>query len=225
MAVENGPRNQPRFELGDDSDFAADLTAVADYAASVGTRMVGTTTERNAVPNKYLGLEFYDTTLKKLLRHNGTDWVTVGPRMAKYGGVGLYNNSGGVQPFLPGFSLAATDTVDNDFSSPYTGTNSGEDISGVLVKAGMYVGSLRYAGGNTVIAGARNIGLLYLRRDKTGAREEIARASVGVGDDSGFAPFLFVVASDSVLSTAHIVQVTGSQPTTVRHSLTIAKLG
>jgi len=62
-----GPKGQPRFPATDAPDLGVDEEIVADYAAKVGNRRVGTTAERNAAAGADLweGLEWYDTTLKK----------------------------------------------------------------------------------------------------------------------------------------------------------------
>lgn len=49
MPTPNGPRNQPRYDLQDDSDFPADLTQVSDWSAQFATERRGTLAERNAL--------------------------------------------------------------------------------------------------------------------------------------------------------------------------------
>lgn len=81
MPVPNGPKNQPRYDLNDDSDFAADLTAVSDYAAKVGNTRTGTTTERTAASglDVWEGLEWVDTTDGFRYRRRGAAWRRLDP--------------------------------------------------------------------------------------------------------------------------------------------------
>lgn len=64
----------PRFQDADAPDPAVNPTEVAAYAGKVGTRLIGTTAERNAYPFTREGLKWYDTTLKTELLHNGSGW-------------------------------------------------------------------------------------------------------------------------------------------------------
>lgn len=77
MPTPNGPRNQPRFDINDDPDFAADLTAVSEYAAKQGNRKVGTSTERASLSGNdvYEGLEFWETNTKTGYRMIGGVWT------------------------------------------------------------------------------------------------------------------------------------------------------
>jgi len=65
MAVDTwGAKNQPQFLDAGAPDIAVDPNAVADYAAKVGNRRVGTTAERTAAAGADLweGLIWHDTT-------------------------------------------------------------------------------------------------------------------------------------------------------------------
>lgn len=63
MPVPNGSQDQPLFDLQDDSDFPADLSAVSNYAALVGNRKTGTRAARDALTGSKVwdGLEYYAT--------------------------------------------------------------------------------------------------------------------------------------------------------------------
>lgn len=65
----------PIFSDADAPDVARNPTEVAEFAAEVGTRLVGTTAERNAYAYARNGLEWRDTTLKKTFVHDGSGWV------------------------------------------------------------------------------------------------------------------------------------------------------
>jgi hypothetical protein len=64
----------PVFLDSDAPDPAVNPSEVAGYAASVGTRLIGSTTERNAYAYGRDGLRWYDTTLKCEYRHDGASW-------------------------------------------------------------------------------------------------------------------------------------------------------
>ena len=49
MPTPNGPRNQPRYDLQDDSDFSADLTQVSDWAARYASELILTDAQRAAL--------------------------------------------------------------------------------------------------------------------------------------------------------------------------------
>lgn len=76
MPTANGPRNQPRFDVNDDADFAADLTTVSEFAALVGNRKVGSASQRNAAAGAdvWTGLEWYDTTDGRVYLRVGSTW-------------------------------------------------------------------------------------------------------------------------------------------------------
>lgn len=65
----------PRFLDADAPDPAVNPTEVAAFAAKVGTRLIGTTAERDAYPYKREGLEWYNTTKDLVEVYNGTGWV------------------------------------------------------------------------------------------------------------------------------------------------------
>jgi hypothetical protein len=58
----------------DAPDPAVNPSEVAGFAASVGTRLIGSTTDLNAYGYGRDGLRWYDTTLKCEYRHDGTSW-------------------------------------------------------------------------------------------------------------------------------------------------------
>lgn len=66
MPTPNGSQNQPQFDLNDDGDFAADLSTVANYAASVGNVKRGTLAQRDALTGLDLwdGLHFRDISAR-----------------------------------------------------------------------------------------------------------------------------------------------------------------
>jgi hypothetical protein len=64
----------PVFLDSDAPDPAVNPSEVATYAASVGTRLIGSTTERNAYAYARAGLRWYDTTLGTEYRDDGTSW-------------------------------------------------------------------------------------------------------------------------------------------------------
>jgi len=81
MASEStGVKDQPYFAASGAPQIDVDPGIVADYAALVGNRKVGTTTERNALSDKALweGLAFRDITLGlEYVRRSGA-WVVAG---------------------------------------------------------------------------------------------------------------------------------------------------
>jgi hypothetical protein len=56
-------------------DIKVDPTKASEYAAAVGTRLIGTTAERTAYAYAREGLEWYDTTTNSVWIHNGSGWV------------------------------------------------------------------------------------------------------------------------------------------------------
>lgn len=64
----------PIFADGDAPDVARNPTEVAEFAAEVGTRLIGTTAERLAYAYARDGLEWRDTTLDRTFIHDGTGW-------------------------------------------------------------------------------------------------------------------------------------------------------
>lgn len=67
----------PVFADGDAPDVAYNPTEVAAFAASVGTRKIGTTAERNAFAYGREGFEWRDTSLDRTYIHDGSGWVPV----------------------------------------------------------------------------------------------------------------------------------------------------
>ena len=183
-------------------------------------------------PLLYLaGTTAYCQDTDRVLRAGGTlaqpAWVaTEGAQAARLASVGLMNNSGALQMMTPAFAPVQADTVNNWFAAPYSGANipTGQDWSGIMLQPGTYINEHNFAAGNTVIAGSRNEGLVYLRRGNVGNREEIARGGVGVNDDSCSFPSAFTITDPSVMSLAHFVNVQGQQPSTVRHRVRLTKV-
>lgn len=90
----SGAKGQPQFLDGGAPDLATDSNILADYAAKVGNRRVGTTAERNAAAGKdvWEGLEWDDTTTKKVYRRIAGSWVQTklfytGPRGTTAGAI------------------------------------------------------------------------------------------------------------------------------------------
>lgn len=77
-----GPRNQPQFLAGGAPDLGADENAIADYAAKVGNRRVGTTAERLAATglDVWEGLSWRDATDGITYDRVGTGWVAMSSR-------------------------------------------------------------------------------------------------------------------------------------------------
>jgi len=80
----NATTGAPEFSGSGTPETAADLTEVAAFAASVGTRLIGTTAERTAYDHAREGLEWWDTDLDTLYVHNGSGWETVFKDWAAY---------------------------------------------------------------------------------------------------------------------------------------------
>lgn len=78
MASElSGTKNQPYFLASGAPAIDVDPGLVADYAAEVGNRKVGTNTERLALTGKDLwdGLEFYETDTNDQYVYEDGSWV------------------------------------------------------------------------------------------------------------------------------------------------------
>lgn len=67
----------PIFLDADAPDPAVNPTQVAAFAASVGTRLIGTTAQRTDYDYAREGLRWWDTTLDQEFIHNGSGWVSV----------------------------------------------------------------------------------------------------------------------------------------------------
>lgn len=65
----------PIFVDTDAPDIKVDPTKVAEYAARVGTRLIGSTAERTAYAYAREGLSWYDTDLDAEFIHDGSGWV------------------------------------------------------------------------------------------------------------------------------------------------------
>ena len=74
-----GPKGQPRFPATDAPDLGVDEEIVADFAAAVGNRRVGTTAQRLALTGLdfYEGLAFGDTTLKAEFKVTNGVWKAI----------------------------------------------------------------------------------------------------------------------------------------------------
>lgn len=64
-----------KFPEEDALQSGADLEEVDAHAVYLGTRPIGTTTERNSYPYAREGLRWYDTTLDTEFVHTGAAWV------------------------------------------------------------------------------------------------------------------------------------------------------
>jgi hypothetical protein len=89
-----GTKNQPQFADGDAPDVALNPSQVADYAAKVGNRRVGTTAERVAATGKdvWEGLVWGDTTLGVDFRYKSGAWLQLSPAFAMAAGAGSNAN-------------------------------------------------------------------------------------------------------------------------------------
>lgn len=72
-----GAKNAPQYAGTGAPADAADLTQISNYAAKLGNRREGTTTERNNATglDLWAGLQWYDTTLKQTFVYSGSGWV------------------------------------------------------------------------------------------------------------------------------------------------------
>ena len=73
----SGPKNQPYFAANGAPEIDVDPGLVADYAAKVGNRRVGTTAERNAAAGKDLweSLIWGDTSDGNEYKRTGSAWI------------------------------------------------------------------------------------------------------------------------------------------------------
>lgn len=71
----NATTGAPEFDGAGAPDTAVDLTLLGAFAATVGTRLIGTTAARTAYAYAREGLEWYDTDLDAVYLHNGSGWV------------------------------------------------------------------------------------------------------------------------------------------------------
>lgn len=83
----------PIFADGDAPDVARNPTEVAEYAAKVGNRLIGTTAQREAYQYGREGVSWYDTTANRLYTHNGTAFI--GEKLRQSGTHTITNVSGG----------------------------------------------------------------------------------------------------------------------------------
>jgi hypothetical protein len=96
-ASSNDPTTgSPIFLDSDAPDPAVNPTQVAEYAASVGTRLIGSTAERTAYTYAREGLRWYDTTLDREYIHTGSGWVVafIPSEDTSVTFVGIYSSSG-----------------------------------------------------------------------------------------------------------------------------------
>lgn len=112
----------PVFLDADAPDPAVNPTEVAAFAASVGTRLTGTTAQRTAYTYAREGLEWYDTTVDAVYLHNGTGWVLWHKRWAAYTPT-LTNVSGA--PALTARYCVASGIVHVRFTVLLNGANFG----------------------------------------------------------------------------------------------------
>jgi hypothetical protein len=75
----SGPKNEPQYATSGVPADAADLTELGAYAATVGNRKVGTTSQRTALSGAdvWEGLDYWDTTLNVLFRYRSGAWTQV----------------------------------------------------------------------------------------------------------------------------------------------------
>lgn len=75
-----GPKGQPQFSGADNVTIAEYLSALGNYSALVGNRLVGTASQRTAfVPTysfaPFRGLEFFESDTFNSYTHDGTNWI------------------------------------------------------------------------------------------------------------------------------------------------------
>jgi hypothetical protein len=96
----------PVYLDSDAPDPAVNPSQVAEYAAQVGTRLIGTTAQRTAYSYARDGLCWYDTTLDREYRHNGTGWVA--QPIIKFGYVSAATDASGDVTVTHGLGAAPT---------------------------------------------------------------------------------------------------------------------
>lgn len=74
MPIPNGAKGNPRFDLNDDPDFAADLTALSDWAATAIDRYVATTGARDAIVGAWPGMTVFVESNKCIYVWNGASY-------------------------------------------------------------------------------------------------------------------------------------------------------
>lgn len=84
----------PIFYDSEGVELGVDQTAIAKFASEVGTRLIGTTAQRDAYPYAREGLKWYNTTTKSEDIHTGTGWRSTGVPYAMASGSGS-NATGG----------------------------------------------------------------------------------------------------------------------------------
>jgi len=110
MAVDSyGTKNEPRFTDTGGPDLAVDSNALSDHIVKMGNRRVGTSAERDAAsanPKEvWEGLEWEDTTTKKVYRRIAGSWVQTklfytGPRGTTAGAITPPDNALIIQQFF-----------------------------------------------------------------------------------------------------------------------------
>lgn len=143
MAVDSrGAKNEPQFSDSGAPDIGVDPSAVAEYAAKVGNRRVGSTAERLAATGADLwqGLEWYDTTENRIYEYN-SGWVRLlrfnfGYFSGSSNGSGLITVSHGL-PSTPVVAFADDDYSTTDPTFPLRKvkrvTSSSTQIQFVLI--------------------------------------------------------------------------------------------
>lgn len=113
MPTPNGPHNQPRYDVNDDADFAADLTVVSDYAAKVGNIRTGTTAERNSLAglDVWPGLLWSDSVTGVLYRSLNGTWNQLTGTYTGTNSTGIGSNAAqGVGAFSKVNNASSADT-------------------------------------------------------------------------------------------------------------------
>lgn len=136
-----GPQGSPTFN--NTPQTVADLTRLRDLVLQRGTRLIGTTTERNTFSNAGYaveGMRWYDTTMKAELIRIGADWKReVSYRIFNFTRAGMTDN----QAF---FQVPTEDTT-KDTEPAFSYTLSLERIK---LEPGIYLVSAKgHAGANT----------------------------------------------------------------------------
>jgi len=166
----NETTGAPEFAGTGAPDTAVDLTLVAAFAALVGTRLIGTTAERNAYEFAREGLRWYDTDTDTEYLHNGSAWVAVwhdwkswNPTFSNFslgnGSISAkYRRNGRMIEFIIALTLGSTSAATGaiGFSTPVAPADAliKHARGGVLTRAAVpstpYPVQMRIAGGSTI---------------------------------------------------------------------------
>ena len=189
-----GPKGQPRFPANEAPDLGVDEEIVADYAAKVGNRRVGTTAERDLAESSgdvWEGLLWGDITDKHEYEHVGGVWK----QLLAHAEYTLTVTSLPDDTLFTNFNFAADAerTTDSTFSSIYS--------SRLRLEPGIY--SVAVVGKLSTVANGRCAFLL------SAGSEELARTTVMAVENvlNASIPNYFVSATTDV--TIGLIKSTG----------------